>query len=93
MKIVRRPITTITNNVIIEDIIKDIIKSDNIKIGFYEESTEWYIDRVWSVGKSYYVEIKYNENGSPYTYTQSFDKGRIDSIIRDYKINNLLDGL
>lgn len=77
----------------IEDIIRYIIKSDKIKIGFYEESTEWHIDRVWSVGISYFAEIKYNENGSLYTSVQAFNKGRIDSIIRDYKINNLLDGL
>jgi hypothetical protein len=77
----------------IEDVIKDIIKSDKLKIGFYEESTEWYIERVWSFGSSYFAEIKYNENGGIYTSTQAFDKSRIDSIIRDNKINNLLNGL
>jgi len=75
------------------DIIKQLLISDKIKIGFYQESEEWEITRVWKSGRFYGVEITYSENNKDYTSVQTFDKSRVDSILRDNKLNKLLNGL
>jgi hypothetical protein len=75
------------------DIIKQLLISDKIKIGFYQEAEEWEITRVWKFGRFYGVEITYSENNKDYTSVQTFDKSRVVAILRDNKLNKLLNGL
>lgn len=75
------------------DIIKQLLISDKIKIGFYQEAEEYEITRVWKSGRFYGVEITYSENNKDYTSVQTFDKSRVVSILRDNKLNKLLNGL
>jgi hypothetical protein len=75
------------------DIIKQLLISDKIKIGFYQEAEEWEITRVWKSGRFYGVEITYSENNKDYTSVQTFNKSRVDAILRDNKLNKLLNGL
>jgi len=39
------------------------------------------------------AKITYSENNKDYTSVQTFDKSRVDSILRDNKLNKLLNGL
>ena len=73
----------------VKDIIKELLISDKIKIGFYQEAVEWEIHRIWVTGKFYGVEVFYFENNKKYSLTQLFDKYRIEAILRDYKLKEL----
>jgi len=74
----------------LKDIIKELLISDKIIIGFYQDIVdEWEINRIWDTGKFYGVEVFYFENNKKYSLTQFFDKYRIEAILRDYKLKEL----
>ena len=52
---------------------------------------EWEIINTWEYQERYFIEVKYSENNKAYTSTQSLDKSRVDAILRDKKLNTLLE--
>lgn len=75
----------------INTILKELLISDKIKIGFYQESKEWEIINTWEFQERIFIEVKYSEHNKAYTSTQAFDKSRVDAILRDNKLNKLLN--
>jgi hypothetical protein len=77
----------------IKDIITDLLIIDDVKIGFYKKADNWNIHRIWENKNFYGIEIRYTESGEYYTTTQLFNKIRVNSILRDRKINKILNGI